>query len=81
LDGGGLSVTPEGLWDLSPEHPQPLHPVSALVKARAAHTGRSARNHLLAMAATAGIGGRRVKEVIDMVGLTDVASSGSVRSR
>ena len=47
--------------------------VGALLEARAIHTGRSARNHLLAMAATAGIGRRRVDDVIDMVGLAGVA--------
>src|ERR1700760_3313333 len=56
------------------QHSRPLHEVGALLEARAVHTGRSARNHLLAMAATAGIGARRVEEVIDMVGLTDGAS-------
>ena len=56
------------------EHSRPLHEVGALLEARAVHTGRSARNHLLAMAATAGIGARRVEEVIDLVGLTQVAS-------
>ena len=56
------------------EHARPLHEVGALLEARAIHTGRSARNHLLAMAATAGIGRARVEEVIDMVGLTDVAA-------
>jgi ABC-2 type transport system ATP-binding protein len=55
------------------EHRRPMQVVGALLEARAIHTGRSARNHLLAMAATAGIGRRRVEEVIDMVGLTDVA--------
>ena len=56
------------------EHARPLHEVGALLEARAVHTGRSARNHLLAMAATAGIGAGRVEEVIDLVGLADVAS-------
>jgi ABC-2 type transport system ATP-binding protein len=56
------------------EHAAPLHEVGALLEARAVHTGRSARNHLLAMAATCGIGRRRVEDVIDMVGLQDVAS-------
>jgi ABC-2 type transport system ATP-binding protein len=55
------------------EHARPLREVGALLEARAVHTGRSARNHLLVMAATAGIGRRRVDEVIDMVGLSDVA--------
>jgi len=55
------------------EHRRPLAEVGALLEARAVHTGRSARNHLLAMAATAGIGVKRVDEVIEMVGLGDVA--------
>ena len=54
-------------------HTRPLHEVGALLEARAVHTGRSARNHLLAMAATAGISTRRVDDVIDMVGLATVA--------
>ena len=56
------------------EHTHPLREVGALLEARGVHPGRSARNHLLALAATAGIGTRRVDEVIDMVGLSDVAS-------
>jgi ABC-2 type transport system ATP-binding protein len=44
-----------------------------LLEARAVHTGRSARNHLVALAQTNGIGKRRVDEVIDLVGLRDVA--------
>ena len=51
----------------------PLHEVGALLEARAVHTGRSATNHLRAMAATSGIGRRRVEEVIDLAGLRDVA--------
>jgi ABC-2 type transport system ATP-binding protein len=51
----------------------PLREVGALLEARAVHTGRSAYNHLLAMAQTHGIGRRRVGEVIDMVGLSEVA--------
>ena len=51
----------------------PLLEVGALLEARAVHTGRTATNHLLAMAAMAGIGRRRVDEVVEMVGLRDVA--------
>jgi ABC-2 type transport system ATP-binding protein len=51
----------------------PLREIGALLEARAIHTGRSAYNHLLAMAQTQGIGRRRVTEVIDLVGLTEVA--------
>jgi ABC-2 type transport system ATP-binding protein len=52
----------------------PLHEVGSLLEARAVHTGRSALNHLRAMAATTGIPRSRVDEVIDIVGLHDVAS-------
>ena len=55
------------------DHPRPLHEVGVLLEARAIHTGRSARNHLLAMAATEGISPKRVDDVIGMVGLGDVA--------
>src|SRR4051794_15877748 len=54
------------------EHHAPLCEVGALLEARAIHTGRSARNHLLALAATHGIPKRRVDEVIGQVGLGSV---------
>src|SRR5712692_5837893 len=54
-------------------HAAPLHEVGALLEARSVHTGRSAYNHLLALAQTHGIPRRRVDELIDMVGLHDVA--------
>jgi ABC-2 type transport system ATP-binding protein len=54
-------------------HPAPLHEVGALLEAKAVHTGRSARNHLLALAATHSISRRRVNELIDLVGLDEVA--------
>jgi ABC-2 type transport system ATP-binding protein len=50
----------------------PLCEVGALLEAKAVHTGRSARNHLLALAATHGIGRRRVDDVLGLVGLTQV---------
>ena len=55
------------------EHAAPLHEVGALLEARSVHTGRSAANHLLALAQTHGIGRARVNELIDMVGLREVA--------
>jgi ABC-2 type transport system ATP-binding protein len=55
------------------EHAAPLHEVGALLEARSVHTGRSARNHLRALAQTHGIPNRRVEELIDLVGLHDVA--------
>jgi ABC-2 type transport system ATP-binding protein len=55
------------------EHKSPLTEVGALLDAKAVHTGRSAYNHLLAMAATHGIPKRRVHEVIGLTGLESVA--------
>jgi ABC-2 type transport system ATP-binding protein len=55
-------------------HAAPLRDVGALLEARAVHSGRSARNHLLAIATTCGISSRRVDELIGLVGLTEVAS-------
>ncbi len=55
------------------EHKAPLHEVGALLEARSVHTGRSAYYHLLALAQTHGIGRKRVDELIDLVGLHDVA--------
>jgi len=54
-------------------HSAPLREVGALLEAKAAHSGRTARSHLRALAQTHGIGRARVNEVIDLVGLTDVA--------
>ena len=55
------------------EHVAPLHEVGALLEARSVHTGRSAYNHLLALAQTHGIPRSRVDEMIDLVGLREVA--------
>jgi ABC-2 type transport system ATP-binding protein len=55
------------------DHKAPLHEVGALLEARSVHTGRSAFNHLLALAQTHGISRGRVNELIDLVGLHDVA--------
>jgi ABC-2 type transport system ATP-binding protein len=52
----------------------PMAELGLLLEAKAVHTGRSARNHLLALAQTNGISRRRVEEVIDMVGLREVAA-------
>ncbi|HWF54752.1 MAG TPA: ATP-binding cassette domain-containing protein [Solirubrobacteraceae bacterium] len=56
------------------EIPDPLREIGAMLEAHAIHTGRSARNHLRALAATHGIGDARVEEVIDLVGLGQVAN-------
>jgi ABC-2 type transport system ATP-binding protein len=55
------------------EFSAPLHEVGALLEARSVHTGRSAYNHLLALAQTHGIPRGRVDELIDLVGLESVA--------
>jgi ABC-2 type transport system ATP-binding protein len=51
----------------------PMAELGILLEAKATHTGRSARNHLLALAQTNGVSRRRVNELIDMVGLSEVA--------
>jgi ABC-2 type transport system ATP-binding protein len=51
----------------------PLQEVGALLEARSVHTGRSAYNHLLALAQTHGIPRRRVDDLIELVGLQSVA--------
>jgi ABC-2 type transport system ATP-binding protein len=55
------------------EHAAPLHEVGALLEARSVHTGRSAYDHLVALAQTHGISKRRVQELVDLVGLHEVA--------
>jgi len=51
----------------------PLTEVGALLDAKAVHSGRSATNHLRAVAATHGVSRKRVDEVIEMTGLQAVA--------
>jgi ABC-2 type transport system ATP-binding protein len=51
----------------------PLHEVGVLLDAKAVHTGRSAYNHLRALAVTHGISRKRVDEVIALTGLESVA--------
>jgi len=51
----------------------PLHEVGALLETRAMHPGRSAYHHLLALAQTHGMARGRVDEVLELVGLSDVA--------
>jgi ABC-2 type transport system ATP-binding protein len=55
------------------DHPAPLHEVGALLEARSIHGGRSAYDHLRALAQTHGIPRRRVDDLIDLVGLHEVA--------
>ena len=53
----------------------PMAELGVLLEAKAVHTGRSARNHLLGLAQTNGISRPRVDEVIDLVGLRNVAGT------
>ena len=67
--GGDVTVNGKHYRD----HSAPLHEVGALLEARSVHTGRNAYNHLLALAQTHGIPKSRVSDVIDLVGLHEVA--------
>ena len=51
----------------------PLRRVGSLLEAKSFHPGRSARAHLAALAASNGLPGSRVDEVLDAVGLSQVA--------
>jgi ABC-2 type transport system ATP-binding protein len=55
------------------QHAAPLHEVGALLEARSIHPGRSAFDHLMALAYTHGIPRVRVAEVIELTGLESVA--------
>ncbi len=68
--GGSVTVNVRNYAQSS----SPLTEVGVLLDAKAVHTGRSAQNHLRAMAATHGIPRSRVQEVIDITGLTSVAA-------
>ena len=68
-DSGQITVNGKRYRD----HSAPLHQVGALLEAGSLHGGRSAYNHLLALAQTHGLGRGRVEEVIELVGLREVA--------
>jgi ABC-2 type transport system ATP-binding protein len=69
-NGGGRTV-----FDDKPLHTyaQPSKVVGILLEAKAFHPTRSARNHLTVLAEAGGIPVQRVDEVLEIVGLTDVA--------
>ncbi|GAA2146350.1 multidrug ABC transporter ATP-binding protein [Glycomyces algeriensis] len=73
----GLDAPTSGLARVNGKHysefRSPLTEVGALLEAKSVHAGRSAYKHLLALARTHGIPKRRVNEVIDLVGLHEVA--------
>ncbi|MFF4043925.1 ATP-binding cassette domain-containing protein [Streptomyces sp. NPDC001816] len=54
-------------------HQAPLQEVGVLLEAKSVHPGRSAHNHLRALALTHGIPRRRVDEVVELAGLGGVA--------
>lgn len=62
---GGLPYT---------DHRHPMFSVGALLEAKAVHPGRTARSHLRSLAATHKIPARRVDEVLELTGLSDVAT-------
>ena len=53
----------------------PMSELGILLDAKSVHPGLSARDNLLALARTAGIGRRRVDEVIELAGLAEVAGA------
>jgi ABC-2 type transport system ATP-binding protein len=55
------------------EAARPMTEIGALLEAKAIHGGRSAYNHLLCLAQSNNLPRRRVDEVLDQVGLSDVA--------
>jgi ABC-2 type transport system ATP-binding protein len=73
----GLDAPTSGSATVNDKHYRefaaPAHEVGALLEARSVHTGRSAYHHLLALAQTHGIPKSRVSELIDLVGLHEVA--------
>ncbi|GGH44615.1 ABC transporter ATP-binding protein [Microbacterium album] len=55
------------------QHRAPMTEVGALLDAKAVHPGRTARSHLRMLAATHGLGDRRVDEVMELTGIASVA--------
>jgi ABC-2 type transport system ATP-binding protein len=66
---GSVTINGRAYRDL----PAPLTEVGALLDAKAIHPGRSAQAHLRVLAASNGLPGSRVDEVLRIVGLRDVA--------
>ena len=68
-DAGTVSVDGQRYSGLA----NPMREVGALLDAKAVHGGRSAYNHLLCLAQTTNLPRKRVDEVLDLVGLSEVA--------
>ena len=73
----GLDYADEGTVTVDgkvyPDLAYPMREVGALLDAKAVHGGRSAYNHLLCLAQTNNLPRRRVDEVLELVGLSEVA--------
>ena len=67
-DGGSVTVDGRRYHDL----PWPLREVGGLLESKAVHPGRSAYNHLWALAQTNDIPSPRVDDLLELVGLTAV---------
>lgn len=74
LDGGKGNTTYDN--KKLREYDQPSKVVGILLEAKAFHPTRSARNHLRVLAAAGNIPYKRVEEVLEIVGLSDVAKKG-----
>jgi ABC-2 type transport system ATP-binding protein len=70
---GTITVDGKSYHDMA----YPMREVGALLEAKAVHGGRSAYNHLLCLAQTNSLPKRRVGEVLELVGLTEVAKKRS----
>ena len=68
-DKGTVTVDGKAFHDLA----YPMREVGALLDAKAVHGGRSAYNHLLCLAQTNNLPTSRVGEVLELVGLSEVA--------
>ena len=71
LDNGTGSTTFDG--KALHEYNRPSQVVGVLLEAKAFHPTRTARNHLQVLADAGGVSSKRVDEVLEIVGLTEVA--------
>jgi ABC-2 type transport system ATP-binding protein len=67
--GGTVTVNGKRYDELA----NPMREVGALLDAKAVHGGRTAYNHLLCLAQTNNLPARRIPEVLELVGLAQVA--------
>src|ERR1700751_1991513 len=72
-NAGTITVAGKAYNDLA----YPMREIGALLEAKAVHGGRSAYNHLLCLAQTNSLPRKRVNEVLELVGLTEVAKKRS----